>query len=301
MARITHQLEVYIGLQSSLKFQDIFAIMSQFKTKFAQKVLLTLDSWQQGVSDSNFVSTGKISAKEFLEAGDYLVTNFPSWSWSSGKSENRRAHLPEDKQFLISKNVPCFPREERELMEENVKLDDADAEGDSWVQANLVGENEASAVVTHLDDEEERGHFQTDLDDADAEADLDNVPTLSDDDIEIFAATYYEDALETDEAASSYQTDNIRRLRTYDISIHYDGHYSTPRVWLFGYDPDGKPLTGDQWKQDFSPDHVDKTVTYERHPHLGYYCPSIHPCKHAEGMKRTVQLLDGDNATVHPK
>lgn len=34
------------------------------------------------------------------------------------------------------------------------------------------------------------------------------------------------------------------------------------------------------WREDFSKEHVDKTVTYETHPHLGFSCPSIHPCKY---------------------
>ena len=95
--------------------------------------------------------------------------------------------------------------------------------------------------------------------------------------------------------------------------------WQTPRVWLFGYDNERKPLKvqdlfrdcgvnrllyllvivlplstlnahglallrilepqESEWRQDFSSEHVDKTVTYEAHPHLGYSCPSIHPCK----------------------
>lgn len=53
----------------------------------------------------------------------------------------------------------------------------------------------------------------------------------------------------------------------------------TPRVWLFGYDHNHNPLKGAEWRSDFSPEHVDKTVTHESHPHHSYSCPSIHPCK----------------------
>ncbi|EGD76123.1 hypothetical protein PTSG_00830 [Salpingoeca rosetta] len=272
--------------------------MSQLRTKITQKVMLTLDSLQKGITDSNFSKTGKLTAKEFVEAGDFLVANFPSWSWAAGLAENKRSHLPDDKQFLISKNVPCFPREEREIQLDELKLDDDD---DGWVQTSLVGAPEACGVVPDLEDDVPV-KAQEELDDDAAEADLDDVPTLDDDDD--LEGAYYKDAVEDDDEAAldpSGDADNIKKLRSYDISIHYDAHYSTPRVWLFGYDPDGKPLQGDAWKADFSPEHVDKTVTFERHPHLGYHCASIHPCKHAEGMKNTVELLVGDQGAVSAK
>ena len=67
--------------------------------------------------------------------------------------------------------------------------------------------------------------------------------------------------------------------------ITYDKYYQTPRIWLYGYDYKNCPLGFDLIKQDISNDHVDKTVTFENHPHLGYYVTTIHPCKHASTMK----------------
>ncbi|KAI4146479.1 MAG: hypothetical protein LQ340_005907, partial [Diploschistes diacapsis] len=32
---------------------------------------------------STFRKTGQITPEEFLQAGDYLVYKFPSWSWSA--------------------------------------------------------------------------------------------------------------------------------------------------------------------------------------------------------------------------
>lgn len=74
-----------------------------------------------------------------------------------------------------------------------------------------------------------------------------------------------------------------KALDTDDVGVFqvtYDTYYSTPRVWLFGYDADHEPLKGAAWQQDFSPEHVNKTVTYEAHPHEGFSSPSIHPCKY---------------------
>eukprot|EP00043_Microstomoeca_roanoka_P009511 m.90810 g.90810 ORF g.90810 m.90810 type:complete len:312 (-) comp14604_c2_seq1:193-1128(-) len=277
--------------------------MSHLRAKISQKIFLTLDSLQKGVTDSNFAKTGKLTAKEFVEAGDFLVANFPSWSWSAGNAELKRSYLPDDKQFLISKNIPCFPREEREIKQTIVETEGSGEGDDGWIEANVVGEAESAHVVPDLEDDAPATNAQEELDDEEAEADLDDVPTLGDDDD--MQGFDYENAVEDkDDAAvqpGGDHSDNIKKLRTYDISIHYDAHYSTPRVWLYGYDPEGKPLKGDAWKADFSPEHVDRTVTYERHPHLGYYCPSVHPCKHADGMKNQVELLVGDQGAVHPK
>jgi len=79
------------------------------------------------------------------------------------------------------------------------------------------------------------------------------------------------------------------KTRTYDISIVYDRYYRTPRVYLYGYNEHGQPLTYDEIIQDISADHAGKTVTQEAHPLTGVTNLSIHPCRHAQTMKR---LLD---------
>ena len=60
---------------------------------------------------STFRSTGQITPEEFVAAGDYLVYKFPSWSWSDASSVARRVnYLPEGKQFLVTRGVPCHRR-----------------------------------------------------------------------------------------------------------------------------------------------------------------------------------------------
>src|ERR1700761_2693054 len=60
---------------------------------------------------STFRSTGQITPEEFLLAGDYLVYKFPSWSWSDASSPARRvSYLPTNKQFLVTRGVPCHRR-----------------------------------------------------------------------------------------------------------------------------------------------------------------------------------------------
>eukprot|EP01133_Synstelium_polycarpum_P015949 gene15949-18963_t len=82
--------------------------------------------------------------------------------------------------------------------------------------------------------------------------------------------------------------DNILRTRTYDISITYDKYYQTPRVWLFGYDENRKPLKPEEIFEDISEDHAHKTVTIDSHPHLGISFAYIHPCRHASVMKKLI-------------
>lgn len=94
----------------------------------------------------------------------------------------------------------------------------------------------------------------------------------------------------------------ILRTRTYDLNITYDNFYRTPRLWLFGYDERQRPLSEDDTYEDVSQDHLNKTVTLEQHPHLP---PpprlSVHPCRHAEVMKRIMDMVaeDGRELEVH--
>merc|ERR1719312_37099 len=83
---------------------------------------------------------------------------------------------------------------------------------------------------------------------------------------------------------------NTVNMRSYDLYITYDRYYQTPRMWLFGYNETRQPLTIEETYEDISSDHVKKTVTQENHPHFsGPGMLSIHPCKHAEVIKRIVE------------
>lgn len=45
-----------------------------------------------------------------MAAGDFLSYKFPTWSWSAGEPSKTREFLPKDKQYLISRGVPCLRR-----------------------------------------------------------------------------------------------------------------------------------------------------------------------------------------------
>ena len=76
--------------------------------------------------------------------------------------------------------------------------------------------------------------------------------------------------------------------RTFEISIVYDRYYRTPRVFLSGTNYEGKRLAPETVLSYVSPQHANKTITIELHPHLNELCVSIHPCMHPHTMKRFI-------------
>jgi ubiquitin-like-conjugating enzyme ATG3 len=75
----------------------------------------TLSTWRDRLAPiyhtSTFRSTGQITPEEFVLAGDYLVYKFPTWSWADASTPSKRvSYLPEGKQFLVTRGVPCHRR-----------------------------------------------------------------------------------------------------------------------------------------------------------------------------------------------
>ncbi|KAE8232145.1 hypothetical protein CF326_g2823 [Tilletia indica] len=60
--------------------------------------------------ESKFKEHGRITPEEFVIAGDFLTYKFPTWSWTTGEASKTRDFLPADKQYLISRGVPCLRR-----------------------------------------------------------------------------------------------------------------------------------------------------------------------------------------------
>jgi len=53
---------------------------------------------------------GVLTPAEFVAAGDQLVYRCPTWQWASGDPSRLRPYLPADKQFLVTRRVPCRSR-----------------------------------------------------------------------------------------------------------------------------------------------------------------------------------------------
>ncbi|CAM0139154.1 E2-like enzyme, variant 2 [Umbelopsis sp. WA50703] len=272
--------------------------------------------------NSKFKETGCITPEEFVAAGDFLVYKCPTWSWEGGDESKRRDYLPKDKQFLITRNVPCLRRaKQMEYTEDDKETEikagddgenDDDEDGWMYTHSDRVYKtiDEIARDIVDSDDmpqlppigalsiEDNRTANEKAEDDdinPDEIPDIDDIPDMEDDLLE------EEDpaALATTKVASQTGTTSneseskILQVRTYDVFITYDKYYQTPRLWLFGYDEQRRPLMSKEVFEDISTDYVKKTVTIEAHPHLSMSLASIHPCKHADVMKKVIERMGG--------
>ncbi|OMJ07812.1 Ubiquitin-like-conjugating enzyme ATG3 [Smittium culicis] len=223
------------------------------------------------LKNSKFKETGVLTPEEFVAAGDYLVFKCPTWHWEPSVKGKNKDYLPADKQFLITKNIPCLKRVSQiELGAE------AEAQDGEWVNtyANHVSEN-----LSEIQDISEIHDFPDTSISSNASQLTDDIPDIDD------YCQIESDGEELDLSKNS----NILKTRTYDISITYDKYYQTPRVWLCGYSENGSLLSPNEIFQDISQDHARKTVTIEPHPNLSIQLASIHPCKHANVMKKIIE------------
>eukprot|EP01117_Protostelium_nocturnum_P002127 TRINITY_DN12772_c0_g1_i1.p1 TRINITY_DN12772_c0_g1~~TRINITY_DN12772_c0_g1_i1.p1 ORF type:complete len:292 (+),score=86.07 TRINITY_DN12772_c0_g1_i1:171-1046(+) len=240
------------------------------------------------LSTSKFLEEGVLTPEEFVAAGDLLVMKTPSWSWQPGNPKNLQKGLPKDKHYLVTKNVPCLMRvstlESKNAASENKEIDSDDGDG-GWIATHM---NETTAA------EEDIPEIPTSNSESKKEEEI----TDSDEDVpEIDLASLSVGNLELEDPAT-LTNENIVRTRTYDLSICYDQYHQTPRVWLFGYDENGKVLKPEQVLEDISQDHVNKTVTIAQHPHTNIPQAYIHPCKHASVMKKIVQRMVESGKTL---
>mmetsp|Transcript_658 Transcript_658/g.1409 ORF Transcript_658/g.1409 Transcript_658/m.1409 type:complete len:361 (+) Transcript_658:157-1239(+) len=100
------------------------------------------------LTESAFLEKGVLTPEEFLRAGDELVFRCPTWEWSSSpKASKEKSYLPPNKQYLITRNVPC--RNRVSSLETNLKMEregfesgENGDEGDDWMVSTLLAEGE---------------------------------------------------------------------------------------------------------------------------------------------------------------
>lgn len=243
---------------------------------------------------SAYKEKGVLTPDEFVRAGDNLVAKCPTWSWEAGDPNKRKPYLPSQKQYLITRNVPCRRRassieEDCEAAGGEILLDSDDDGG--WLATHGKpsdldsGKEENIPLMVVESDQQQRLHIIPKYAGSD---DDEGIPDMAD---------YEESENDIATLAPSYRVvnepdeDNFLRTRTYDVSITYDKFYQTPRVWLTGYDESRMPLQSELVLEDVSQDHARKTVTIEDHPHMGGKHASVHPCKHGAVMKKIIDVL----------
>jgi len=273
-------------------------------------------------TSSAFLTKGVLTPLEFVAAGDELVYKCPTWSWEAGDPSLRRHHLPADKQYLITRNVPCVERADSVEVCSGVGETDEDGWFMDSVKAGMadVDDEEDFECIEEVDDINQRLKSVSvsstpkvigeEVDEVDEEeddyADMDGFDgddnVIEDDDVVLSkpATTIPTNTNNTNNTTNNNNNNNVKNIRTYDMSISYDKYYQTPRVWLFGYDENRSPLSGDQTFQDVMSDYARTTVTIETHHHTGQLNAAIHPCQHGKVMKNIVGNLmkggdDDDN------
>lgn len=234
------------------------------------------------LTTSKFEENGVLTPTEFVAAGDFLCFKCPTWSWSSAHSGANVEYLPAGKQFLVTRNVKCFQRAHFVAAVEDL-VDVDDAGWSSLANAQNDAQNDEDSIPSI--DEDNKG-----------EEDEESVPDME----ELMLEEPVD--LATTATPTQNNTDTIMHTRTYDLYITYDKYYQTPRLWLCGYDEQHQPLGPVEVFEDVSEEHARKTATVERFPFFSttsqsaQVMVSIHPCRHAEVMKRLIDRFN--NAAV---
>ena len=97
------------------------------------------------LTDNNFYETGMLTIDEFKKAGDYLVTNYPDWTWSNNTTkkilEIKNVPFKDNKNILCNENLDNFVIKNYQVNnDENLwQIDDED----------MFSSSEQSKITSH--------------------------------------------------------------------------------------------------------------------------------------------------------
>eukprot|EP00443_Scrippsiella_acuminata_P009297 CAMPEP_0115369620 /NCGR_PEP_ID=MMETSP0270-20121206/106417_1 /TAXON_ID=71861 /ORGANISM="Scrippsiella trochoidea, Strain CCMP3099" /LENGTH=266 /DNA_ID=CAMNT_0002792433 /DNA_START=111 /DNA_END=912 /DNA_ORIENTATION=- len=206
--------------------------------------------------ESAFVEKGTLTPDEFVEAGE------PS---------RRASYLPQDKQFLITRNVPSKDR----VRALDYVLEHKTRTEDEWLLPETTNGGQAG-------DGELRDIDDLTGDDAKASGAPGDAGPI------IVAQDDFLDGA----ASSGAGGTGLPDFSDLDAQLAEEdpAAASAPVAAVaFGYDENGKPLKPELIYEDVLSEYVEKTVTVDPHPLTGTPTVSIHPCKHSLVMKKVVQ------------
>lgn len=183
------------------------------------------------LTESQFATKGVLTPLEFVAAGDMLVLRCPTWQWQAGDLGKARSFLPPNKQFLLTRNVPC-QRRACTLMHGADDEQEIGVGEDSWIATH------ASKATTAVADGEAPDILSATppvrVADAEAMGTTGGASAVS---YAAVSANWPSSAADLDEIAAAMQSADdpsaldsavdsaILRTRTYDVSISYDKYY----------------------------------------------------------------------------
>lgn len=175
---------------------------------------------------SAFLEKGVLTPEEFVRAGDELVYRCPTWSWeglSTGMDPSKvKKHLPADKQYLVTRGVPCQTRSmDQEVTLEALEGDDGEEGDEQWMVSEVVTQKNKS-----LEDDFDILDAEGEVLEMDAKpaAAAKQAPTNTGGDDEYADMDAFEDdnviQEDQDVVQEEDDDDNVLRVRTYDLSMY---------------------------------------------------------------------------------
>lgn len=108
------------------------------------------------LTQSAFLERGVLTPEEFVRACDNFIAAFPSWEWCSGDPKGMSHFLPKNKQFLITRGVPCYHRvsqnDQMSILENTVECDWQDTTIEVLTSDDTNKSTQHNVNFTDLDD-----------------------------------------------------------------------------------------------------------------------------------------------------